>query len=465
MRESLEARIRDRTAQVGVVGLGYVGLPLAAALGQVGFNVTGIDVDGRKVSAVLAGRSPIQDVGDADVAALVAAGRLTASPTYDVVPECDVIFVCVPTPFDVNKTPDLRAVHAAADGIAAHLRPGQLVVLQSTTYPGTTEEVIRPRLEASGLLAGVDFYLAFSPERIDPGVTDHTVKNTPKVVGGVTADCTTLAASLLGTLGTSVHAVSSPRVAEMTKLLENIFRTVNIALVNELALLCERMGIDAWEVIEAAATKPFGFMPFRPGAGVGGHCIPIDPHYLSWKAREFDFSTRFIELAADINQGMPVHVAGLVGRWLDAHGLTVRGARVLVLGVAFKPDVDDPRHSPAERVIELLLERGADVGYHDPHVPVFHVGANVFHRDRERLVSIPLTDDALTAADIVVIITAHRAVDYARVTRLARLVVDSANATGPRAGPTVARLGAPVPSAAHIAQDDAQRTNGVQSGG
>ncbi len=375
-----------------------------------------------------------------------------------------MVFVCVPTPFDVNKTPDLRAVHAAADGIAAHLRPGQLVVLQSTTYPGTTEEVIRPRLEAHGLRAGHDFFLAFSPERIDPGVATHTVKNTPKVVGGVTPDCTRLAADVLGTLGTTVHAVSSPRVAEMTKLLENIFRSVNIALVNELALLCERMGIDVWEVIDAAATKPFGFMPFRPGAGVGGHCIPIDPYYLAWKAREFDFSTRFIELAADINQAMPIHVVGLVGRWLDSHGHTVRGARVLVLGVAFKPDVDDPRQSPAERVIELLLERGAQVRYHDPHVPVFHVGANVFHRDRERLASVPLTDEELAAADVAVIITAHRQVDYERVTRWARLVVDTANVTGAGAGATVVRLGAPPPAGQAIAADDTRPASDVQSG-
>lgn len=447
MYASLNQRIHDRSARIGVVGLGYVGLPLAVALAEAGFQVAGIDIDERKVTAIQGGRSPIQDVDDDQVAALLAAGRLGAGTSFAAVAKCDAVFVCVPTPFDANKTPDLRAVHAAADAIGTYLRPGQLVVLQSTTYPGTTEETIRPRLETGGLAAGVDFFLAFSPERIDPGVPSHTVMNTPKVVGGLTPTCTALAAALLGTLGTSVHPVSSPRVAEMTKLLENIFRSVNIALVNELALLCERMGIDVWEVIEAAATKPFGFMPFRPSAGVGGHCIPIDPYYLAWKAREFDFTTRFIELAADINQGMPYHVVNLVSRWLDAHGSTVSGARVLVLGVAFKPDVEDPRHSPAERVIELLLQRGALVTYHDPHVPTFQVGADVFHPARELLASVELTDTALHAADVVVILTAHRAVDHGRVVRLARRVVDTANATAQWPAPHVLRLGAPSPGA------------------
>jgi len=443
MPEDLEGRIADRRAVIGVVGLGYVGLPLAVALAEAGFRVRGIDVDAGKVARVRAGESPIADVSAARLAPLVAAGRLDASASYDIVPECDAIFVCVPTPFDANKTPDLRFVHAAADGIAAGLRPGQLVVLESTTYPGTTEEVILPRLERGGLVAGRDFFLAFSPERIDPAVPEHTVVNTPKVVGGVTPRCARLAAAILGTVAPAVHVVSSPRVAEMTKLLENIFRSVNIALVNELALLSERMGIDIWEVIDAAATKPFGFMPFRPGAGVGGHCIPIDPYYLAWKAREYDFSTRFIELAADINQAMPHHVVNLVARALDGAGHTVCGARVLVLGVAFKPDVDDARNSPAERIIEILIERGADVAYHDPHVPELRVGASAFHRTPETLASVPLTDEALAAADVVLVVVRHAAIDHARVGRSARLVVDTANALGAGAGPHVVRLGAP----------------------
>jgi UDP-N-acetyl-D-glucosamine dehydrogenase len=358
-----------------------------------------------------------------------------------VLSECEAVFVCVPTPFDANKTPDLTYVLQAADGIARHIRRGQLIVLQSTTYPGTTEEVMLPRLQQGGLRAGDDFFLAFVPERIDPGVPEHTVKNTPKVVGGVTVDCTSLTSELLSTLGTSVHTVSSPRAAEMTKLLENIFRSVNIALVNELALLSESMGIDIWEVIEAATTKPFGYMAFRPGPGVGGHCIPIDPYYLSWKAREYDFSTRFIELAADINQAMPRHVARLVGRGLGRHGRSLVGADILVLGVAFKPDVDDARNSPAERVIEFLIAEGARVRYHDPHVGSFRVGGNVFLADPVRLSSEPLTAESIGSADAVVILTAHSGIDYEMVTEKARFVVDAVNATRGRSL-DVLRLGA-----------------------
>ncbi len=443
MRENLDHAIRHRTARVGVVGLGYVGLPLAVALAEEGFKVTGIDVDARKVNAILAGESPIGDVSSGHLGSLVSEGALSASDTYGVVRDCDVLFVCVPTPFDANKTPDLQFVHAAADGIAEHLRPGQLVIIQSTTYPGTTEEAVQPRLERGGLRAGRDFFLAFSPERIDPGVAEHTVRNTPKVVGGVTAECGALAASILGALGTEVRIVSSPRVAEMTKLLENTFRAVNIALVNELALLAERMGIDIWEVVEAAATKPFGFMPFLPGPGVGGHCIPIDPHYLSWKAREYDFSTRFIELAADINQAMPGHAADLVRSALNASGRTVNGSRVLVLGVAFKPDVDDPRNSPAERIVELLIESGARVRYHDPFIPVFKVGGNVFHHEKTELESVSLTDDELAEADVVVVVAGHSSLDYDRVVRLSRLIVDTSNVTRGRNEEHIVRLGAP----------------------
>jgi UDP-N-acetyl-D-glucosamine dehydrogenase len=442
----LLARIADRTARIGVVGQGYVGLPLAVALAEQGFPVLGIDVSEARVATINTGRSPIGDVSDARLSALVAAGRFRATTDAQGAADCDVRFVCVPTPFDRNKTPDLTYVHAAADGIAATLRPGQLVVLQSTTYPGTTDEAVRPRLEQGGLAAGRDFFLAFVPERIDPGDPEHTVETTPKVVGGMTAHCTAVTTAVLATLGATVMAVSSPRVAELTKLLENVFRAVNIALVNELAVLCEQMGIDVWEVIGAAATKPFGFMPFWPGPGVGGHCIPVDPWYLSWKAREYDFPTRFIELAAEVNQRMPAHVVDLVVGALSGDGKPLAGADVLVIGVAFKPNVADPRLAPAERVIALLLAGGARVRYHDPHIARFHVGGDVFLPEPTTLDSEPLTDDGLAAADTVVLLVAHRAVDIGRITRHARLVVDACNATaGHVGGARVVRLGAPAP--------------------
>ncbi|MGE5263864.1 MAG: nucleotide sugar dehydrogenase, partial [Acidobacteriota bacterium] len=369
----LEAKIANKTARVAVIGLGYVGLPLAVEFARAGFPVIGVDVDERKVSRLGKGASYIPDVASADVKRLVGEGKFMPTTDYDELRLADVIFICVPTPFDRMKAPDLQPVISATEGIAPRLHAGQLVILQSTTYPGTTEEVCQPILERTGLKAGQDFNLAFSPERIDPGATSSAgwnVKNTPKVLGGLTPRCTELAKALLVHLTPEVYVVSSPRAAEMTKLLENIFRSVNIALVNELAVLSERMGIDLWEVIEAAKTKPFGFMPFYPGPGVGGHCIPVDPYYLSWKAREYDFFTRFIELAADINEAMPFHVVKLVGDALGHECKSINGSKILVLGVSFKRDVDDARNSPAERVIELLLERGALVRYHDPYVPV-----------------------------------------------------------------------------------------------
>ncbi len=443
--EEWERRIEERTARVAVIGIGYVGLPLAVGFAQAGFSVVGVDVDERKVAAVNGGRSYIGDVTDEDLRPHVQAGRLRATTDYEVLREVDAIFICVPTPYDAQRAPDLSFIRAAAEGIRPRLQPGQLVVLQSTTYPGTTEEIVQPILEQSGLRAGVDFYLAFSPERIDPGNRQWTAHNLPKVVGGITPECTRLAADLLRQMGAPVHVVSSPRAAEMTKLLENTFRAVNIALVNELALLAERMGIDFWEVIEAAKTKPFGFMPFYPGPGVGGHCIPVDPYYLSWKAREYDFYTKFIELAAEVNQVMPYHAVDLVAEALSQEGKPLKGAQVLVLGVAFKPDVDDPRNSPAERVIELLLSRGAEVRYHDPYIPRFRVGGDVFYRANAVLESVPLTDEALATADCVVIVTGHRSLDYDRVVRQARVVVDCCNATsGAMPGAAhIVRLGAP----------------------
>jgi UDP-N-acetyl-D-glucosamine dehydrogenase len=442
----LEHRIANRTARVAIIGLGYVGLPLTTAFAKAGFRVTGIDVNQRKVDAINSGQSYIPDVPDDELAPHLQSGRLTATTNYEALREVEAVFICVPTPYDAQRAPDLSYIQAASEGILPRLHPAQLIVLQSTTYPGTTEEIVQPILERSGLKAGVDFYLAFSPERIDPGNKQWSAYNTPKVVGGLTAQCTQLAADLLRQMGATVHPVSSTRAAELTKLLENTFRAVNIALVNELALLAERMGIDFWEVVEAAKTKPFGFMAFAPGPGVGGHCIPIDPYYLSWKAREYDFYTEFIELAGEVNQAMTHHVVDLVSRALSGHRKPLLGARVLVLGVAFKPDIDDARNSPAERVIELLLERGADVRYHDPYVPRFHVGGDVFHRAAVDLESVPLTADELKAADCVVIVTDHHSVDYARVTEHAALIVDTRNATAGVAaqGDKIVRLGTPL---------------------
>jgi UDP-N-acetyl-D-glucosamine dehydrogenase len=446
MMPTLQEKIANRTAHVAVIGLGYVGLPLATAFAKAGFRTIGVEVNQSKVDAITAGRSYIPDVPDEDLIPHVQSGRLTAFSDYDVLREADAIFICVPTPYDAQRAPDLSFIQAASYGIRPRMKPGQLIVLQSTTYPGTTEEIVQPILEKSGLKVGEDIYLAFSPERIDPGNKQWSAYNTPKVVGGITPECTQLAVDLLRQMGAPVHPVSSPRAAELTKLLENTFRAVNIALVNELALLAERMGIDFWEVIEAAKTKPFGFMPFYPGSGVGGHCIPVDPYYLSWKAREYDYYTEFIELAGEVNQAMPYHVVDLVGQALSLRGKPLFGAHVLVLGVAFKPDIDDARNSPAERVIELLLCRGATVRYHDPYVPQFHVGNDVFHRQAVVLESVPLTEAALAEADCVVIVTGHRSLDYRRVIRHADLIVDTCNTTTGIAdrGKKIVRLGAPV---------------------
>ena len=444
--DTLAARIADKSARVAVIGLGYVGLPLAVGFARAGYHVLGLDVDQHKIDSLSKGKSYIQDVQSVDVMAAVQAGRLFASDDYDLLNGSDAIFICVPTPFDAMKAPDLAFIEQAARGISSRIKPGQIIVLQSTTYPGTTEEFVLPILEESGFRAGEDFYLAFSPERINPGDREYSVENTPKVVGGLTAQCAQLGRLLLVQLFPHVHVVSSPRAAEMSKLLENIFRSVNIALVNELALLSERMGIDMWEVIEAAKTKPFGFMPFYPGPGVGGHCIPVDPYYLSWKAREYDFYTKFIELAAEVNQTMPYHAVDLVAQALSQVGKPLDGAHVLILGVAFKRDTDDARNSPAERIIELLLNRGAQVSYSDPHVPRYRVGRDVFYPSERWLESVPLTDEALSAADCVMIVAGHRAVDYAKVAQQATLIVDAVNATsGLQGSARIVRVGAPFP--------------------
>ncbi len=431
MKDELLRRIRDHSASVALIGCGYVGLPLAVAFARAGFKVCGIDSAEERVESLCSGRSYLLDVPTSELGPLVAAGRLSATTDYAALREAEAIFVCVPTPSDRAKAPDLTYVVQAANGIAANLRHGQLVVLESTTYPGTTEEVLLPILEATGLKAGTDFWLAFSPERIDPGNRTHTITNTAKVVGGVDAVSTELACALLQQVISEgkVHPVSSPRVAELTKLLENVYRSVNIALVNELALLCDRMGIDVWEVIEAASTKPYGFTPFYPGPGVGGHCIPVDPYYLAWKAREFDFSTKFIELAAETNQHMPFFTVDKLRRTLQREGQTLRDANILVLGAAFKPDVDDARNSPAIRTMEILQTEGAAVEYHDPYIPSVRLNVGLYRNDSTvELRSVPLTGSAIARADCVLILVRHRAMDYEMVAARARRVFDAVNA-------------------------------------
>lgn len=442
---TLLQRIEDKSARVCVLGLGYVGLPLAIALANAGYTVTGLDSNAAKIRELQVGHSYIMDVSAEDIARQIQTKCFAATLEYDCLKDMDVIFICVPTPFDAMKAPDLSAIVSATSGISTRLRSGQLIILQSTTYPGTTEEQVLPILEQSGLRAGRDFHLAFSPERINPGDKVYRVGNLPKVVGGLTPECADLARHLLQNLSPAVHVVSSPRAAEMSKLLENIFRSVNIALVNELALLCERMGIDIWEVIQAAATKPFGFMPFYPGPGTGGHCIPVDPYYLSWKAREYDFYTKFVELAAEVNQNMPYHVVDLICQGLNSQGHVLRGAKVLVLGVAFKKNVDDARNSPAERILELLVERGADISYNDPHVACFRFGKNVFCSEEQLLRSTPLTENVLQQSDCVVIVAAHSTYDYVWITQHCKLLVDTVNATHglTSSQAQIVRLGAP----------------------
>lgn len=413
----------NRTALVGVVGLGYVGLPLAVEKAKVGFQVVGFDRNASRVASVNLGVNYIEDVVDAELRDLVLDHkRLEAATEWSRLGEMDAIVICVPTPLTRNLTPDLQFVEAVTREVARRLRPGQFVSLESTTYPGTTEEVIKPILESTGLREGEDFHLAFSPERVDPGNKRFTTRNTSKVVGAASPSSLEVALAFYRQTIQEVVPVSSSRVAEMVKVFENTFRAVNIALVNELAMLCDRMELDVWEVLDAAGTKPFGIMPFYPGPGVGGHCIPLDPHYLEWKAREFNFNTRFIALAGEINRRMPEFVVGKAMRILSDHGLGLRSARVLVLGLAYKKDVDDARESPGAEVLELLAARGARVEYHDPHVPRYS-------DKRSDLRSVALTADALDLADLVVILTDHSDVDYAFVLRHARLVLDTRNAT------------------------------------
>jgi UDP-N-acetyl-D-glucosamine dehydrogenase len=420
MRDLVE-RIRRREARCGVIGLGYVGLPLALEFARAGLRVTGIDLDERKIADIRAGRSYIVDVRGEEIAEQVAAGRFEATSAFEVIAALDTINICVPTPLRKTKDPDLTFVVSAVDEIRKYLRPGQLVILESTTYPGTTEEVVRPMLEAGGLRAGRDFALAFSPERIDPGNAVYNTRNIPKVVGGVTPQCNEVACALYEQSVETVVSVSSPQVAEMVKLLENTFRSVNIGLVNEIALMCSALHIDVWEVIDAAKTKPFGFMAFYPGPGLGGHCIPIDPFYLSWKARMNGFDARFIELAGSINESMPRFVVEKVTEALNRLCKSVRGARVHVLGVAYKSGVNDIRESPSLVVMKLLAERGAVLSYSDPYVPTVR-------EEGIELDALPLRNGTLAGIDCVVILTDHPGVDYRSVVETAPAVVDTRNA-------------------------------------
>jgi UDP-N-acetyl-D-glucosamine dehydrogenase len=408
--------------RVAIIGLGYVGLPLAIAFTEAGVEVEGVDANARRGADLSAGRSPIDDIPDDRLSAALGGRLSVVEPAASHLADVDVIFVCVPTPITTSKDPDLGPVLAAATLIGEQLRAGQLVILQSTTFPGTTTGPFREELERSGLRAGHDFDLAFAPERVNPGDPASASKGVPRLVGATTPAATHRAAALLGRINDHVLELSSPDAAELAKLLENVFRNVNIALVNQLALLCERMGLDVWEVIDAAATKPFGFMRFTPGPGVGGHCIPVDPYYLAWRAREFDFVDRFVELAGDINLAMPRHVVDLVAEALNDRGRALRGASVGVLGVAFKPNVRDARNSPAAGILAGLSGRGAAVAYHDPHVPAFR-DADGAPRESVGL------DELLGSSDAVVVVTAHRAIDFSRVYERADLVVDTVNSS------------------------------------
>jgi UDP-N-acetyl-D-glucosamine dehydrogenase len=421
---ALEKKIAQKKARIGVIGLGYVGLPLAVEFASKGFETLGIEVDAKKVKAINSGHNYIADVDDKVFARVTKSGMLKAAADYSDIPKLDVIYICVPTPFTPNKEPDISYIVASVKEIAPRLRKGHLVILKSTTFPSTTERYVQPLLEESNLKTGKDYFLAFSPERIDPGNKKWTTANTPVVVGGVTTECTRLACLVTAQITPKVVPVSSPKVAELEKLLENIFRSVNIALVNELAQLCDRMGgVNVWEVVEAASTKPFGFMPFYPGPGIGGHCILIDPYYLSWLARQYDFQTNFITLAAETNENMPFYVKNMVMREISMMPITFPEANILILGVAFKRDVDDIRHSPALKVMELLHNDGAKkIAYNDPFVPVVEI-------DGEKFTSVEVSKKALQDADCVLITTDHSSYDYDFIVKNAKRVIDARNAT------------------------------------
>jgi len=431
---ALEKKIQDKTARVGVVGLGYVGLPLALAFSQSGLKVLGFDIQQKRVDLVNQGQSYLSDVSSADLATMVGKNLLEATTEQSRLVEVDAICMCVPTPLSKTKDPDLSYVIRESEAVASYLQPGQLIVLESTTYPGTTREVVLPILERSGLKVGSQFYLAYSPERVDPGNKKYSISNTPKIVGGLDSASTRLAELLYHQVAEVVVPVSCPDVAEMTKIFENVFRSVNIALVNELAQLCEKTGISVWEVIDAAATKPFGYMPFYPGPGIGGHCIPLDPYYLANKAREYDVHTRFIELAAEINEYMPYHVTSRIMEALNAQGKSVKGARVLVLGVAYKKDAEDLRESPSLKLIELLGKKGAEVSYNDPYIPQVQL-------PQGNLNSVELTAERLSSADCVVIATDHTSYNLDDIVARSKLVFDTRGTTRGLKHDNITRLG------------------------
>ncbi|MBA2705776.1 MAG: nucleotide sugar dehydrogenase [Blastocatellia bacterium] len=428
VKEQITASIKAKRARIGVVGLGYVGLPLLTEFARAGFQAIGFEVDSDKAARINAGDSYIGDVPRSVIKELVDSKRLSATTDFDQLQDCDAVIICVPTPLRKTKEPDVSYILAAADEIKQRLHRGQLIILESTTYPGTTDEVLLPMFEASGLKLDEDFLLAFSPERVDPGNPQFQTHNIPKVVGGVTSDSTDVAAFLYSQIVNEVHAVSSARVAETAKLLENTFRAVNIGMANEMARLCYALNIDTWEVIRAAATKPFGFMAFYPGPGIGGHCIPLDPHYLSWKARQHGFDSRFIGLAEEVNSRMPDHVVQLVADGLNDESKSMKGSRILLLGVAYKQDIDDVRESPALSIIDRLRTKGAEVSYHDPFVKEVRFEDAHTEGGGQPLDSVPLTDDELRTADCIVIVTNHSGIDYQRVCRLGSLIVDTRNA-------------------------------------
>jgi UDP-N-acetyl-D-glucosamine dehydrogenase len=424
IKETLLKKLEQRTAKVAILGMGYVGLPLAVVLAEAGFEVVGIDPHEAKVESLNEGKSYIPDIPTEQVARLVSAKKLSATTDFSVIQHADAVSICVPTPLRKTGDPDLSFIISAAEELAKYVHSGMVIVLESTTYPGTTRELVLPMLtEPKKLQIGVDLFLAFSPERVDPGREDWTTINTPKVIGGITSACTEVAAVWYGQALQNVVPVTSTEVAEMAKLLENTFRMINIGMVNEMAIMCDRLGIDVWEVIDAAATKPFGFMKFTPGPGLGGHCIPIDPLYLSWKLRSLNYTARFIELASEINTGMPRYVVGKVQDALNGHGKAIKGSQVLVIGAAYKPDIDDLRESPALDVIGLLHQKGARVNYHDPYIPSLNEDGIVF-------TSVPDLSAAVRTADCVVIVTNHKVYDYAAILENARLIVDTRNALG-----------------------------------